>query len=142
MPSSIPPKGNVEATGHSGPASSAQADSALIDSDLGQGFSLRYADMEYVSSVTTSVDTRGASCTPREMPEFDVDTDNVQYMNIIGVGMRPLTKLPKTNLEKIEPPPGMTYVETYLWELAMLLEGNAICYEPLPLWNDGDKHSD
>ena len=55
-------------TGSGGLASSAQADSALIDSDLGQGFSLRYADMEYVSSVTTSVDTRGARCTPQEMP--------------------------------------------------------------------------
>ena len=120
-------------TGSGGLASSAQADSALSNSDSGQGFSLRYADIEYMSGITSSVTSRGASCMPREMPEFAVDTDNVQYMTIIGVGKRPLTKLPKTNLEKIEPPPGMTYVETYLWELAMYLEGIAICYEHLPL---------
>ena len=127
-------------TGSGGLASSAQADSALSNSDLGQGFSLRYADIEYMSSVTSSVDSRGASCMPREMPEFDVDTANVKYMDIIGVGMRPITKLPRTNLENIELPPGMTYVETYLWDLAMYLEGIAICYEHLPLWNEEDKH--
>ena len=69
------------------------------------------------------------------MPEIVVNTDNVQYTTTIGIGKRPLTKLPKTNLEKVEPPPGMNYNQTFEWELAMLLEGIAACYEPLPTWD-------
>ena len=52
---SNPPEGNVEATGPSGPASSAQADSAFVDSDFGHGFALRDGDMEYVQAFTTTV---------------------------------------------------------------------------------------
>ena len=138
-------KGKVEATGSGGPASSAQADSASagpvqsgstqILRDSGGVFSLRCSDVEYTTGNTTTVDSRGASIEPRPMPEFDVNIDNVQHVNIKGIGVRPFVKLPKTNLEKVEPPPGMTYNQTFEWELAMLLEGIAACCEPLPTWD-------
>ena len=146
MPSPILKKGNVEATGSGGPASSAQAESASAGSvqagsaqiirDSGGVFSFRCApDVEYTTGNTTTVDLRGASTVPRPMPDFDVNLDNVQYVNIKGIGVRPVIKLPKSNLEKVEPPPGMTYNQTFEWELAMLLEGIAACYEPLPTWD-------
>ena len=116
MPSPILLKGNVEATGSGGPASSAQADSASAGSvqagstqilrDSGGVFSLRYSDVEYTTGNTTTVDSRGASIEPRPMPEFDVNLEKVQHVNIQGIGVRPFVKLPKTNLEKVEPPPG------------------------------------
>ena len=86
-------KGKVEATGSGGPASSAQADSASAGSvqagsaqiirDSGGVFSFRCApDVEYTTGNTTTVDSRGASIEPRPMPEFDVNIDNVQHVNI------------------------------------------------------------
>ena len=57
------------------------------------------------------------------MPEFAVDMNQVQHVHIQGIGARPFVKLPKTNLERVEPPPNMTYNQIFLWELAMLLEG-------------------
>ena len=48
--------------------------------------------------------------------------------------------LPKTNLEGVEHPPGMSYNEGYIWELALLLEGKAACYEPLPTWTVDSVH--
>ena len=108
MPSPFP---EGMATGR--PASSAQADSAS------SGFSLRYPpDLEYQAGKITSVTSRGASIVPRPMPDFLVNTDRVQTIAIHGKGDRPVTKLPKTNLEKVEHPPGMTYIETYEWDLA------------------------
>ena len=151
MPSPIFGKG--EATGSGGPASSAQAASAAAGSaqadstqsirGSGGVVSLRFPpDVEYTTWNTTTVASRGASCVPRPMPAFVENRDNVQYMTILGTGKRPVTKLPKSNLEKVEHPPGMSYDETYLWELAMLLEGISPCYEPLPTWSLGSIHYD
>ena len=92
-PSAMSGKGKVEATGSVGPASSAQADtasagsvqagSAQIIRDSGGVFSCRFApDVEYTTGNTTTVDSRGASIEPRPMPEFDVNIDNVQHVNI------------------------------------------------------------
>ena len=66
--------------------------------------------------------------------------DYTHFRNIEGVGARPVTMLPQTNLEKVEHPPGMSYEETYVWELAMLLEGKLACYEPLPTWSHDSVH--
>ena len=48
--------------------------------------------------------------------------------------------LPPTNLEKVEPPPGMSYAENYTWDLALLLEGRTACYEKLPDWDGHGVH--
>ena len=112
--------GKVEATGSGGPASSAQAASAAAGSaqadstqstcDSDGVFSLRFAaDVEYTDGITSTVASRVASCVPRPMPAFVENRDNVQYMTILGTGKRPVTKLPKTNLEKVEHPPGLSY---------------------------------
>ena len=130
-------KGKARASRSGRSASSAQADSAaagFAQADIsqsirvsGSGFSLRFApDVEYTTGNTTTVSSRGASGVPRPMPVFVVNNDNVQYMTTEGLTNRPVLKLPKTNLEKVEHPPGLLYNEGYLWELAMLLEGNSI----------------
>ena len=132
MPS--PYLGQGEAAGSGGPASSAQADTGGV-------FSLKFPpNVEYRTGTTTTVASRVASQTPRPMPPFVENRDNTQYMIIPGTGQRPVTKLPRTNLEKVEAPPGMNYINTYIWELASLLEGKASCYEHFPTWDPGSIH--
>ena len=74
------------------------------------------------------------------MPDILVDKTSVNYIPLGSSGTRPLVKLPETNLVDMSPPPGMSYNETYQWQLAMLLEGKAACVEPLPSWEPGSVH--
>ena len=149
MPSPTLVEGKEEAAGSGRPASSAQVDSAeavSAQADSAQSirpFSLRFPpDVEYMAGRISTVAVRGASSVPRPMPPFDVNPDYVPYVTIDGIRERPVTRLPQSNLEKVEPPPGMSYDETYEWELSRLLEGLAACYEPLPTWSHGSIHFD
>ena len=146
MPST--PLGPVsrEATGSGRPASSAQADRALSGWPMDSVQSIRPCshrfppDMEYNSATTTLVTTRGASVDPRPMPLFNVNIDYVQHQSHQGNRRQAVVRLPTTNLEKVEPPPGMLYNEKYQFDLAMLLEGRAACHQPLPDWSHGGTH--
>ena len=127
--------GQEEASGSGGPASSsAQADTRGV-------FSLKWPpNSEYREGTTTTVASRISSGTPRPLPPLVENRDNIQYMVTLFNEARPITTLPKTNLEKVEAPPGMNYINTYIWELASLLEGKTSCYERFPTWDPGSIH--
>ena len=127
MPSPVP-LGETPGTG--GASSSAQADNALsagsVTSIYGPGGQFRLipsTDMEYRLGRTSTVSSRCASNVPRSMPAFDLNPGFTQYRQLEGIGERPVTMLPPTNLEKVTPPPGMSYEEHFTWDLANLLEG-------------------
>ena len=118
-------------------ASSAQVDTAKTF----PGFRLAFPhDVEYISTHTSSVDSRVSSGRPRPMPDMVVETNNLQYVMTGPKQGRPISKLPASNLQGIEAPPGMDYNESYQWQLARLLEGKAECLEELPTWEHGGIH--
>ena len=126
-----------QSAGSGGPASSAQADiaPAEVASVYGLGGQFRLLsipDVEYDTGRISSVYSRGASLEPRAMPAFQRDMSYAPQRKFkAGIGERPVTMLPTTNLEKVEPPPGMSYAENYTWDLALLLEGRTACYEKI-----------
>ena len=106
-----------QSAGSGGPASSAQADiaPAEVASVYGLGGQFRLLtlpDVEYDTGKISSVYDRDASLVPRAMPAFKRDMSSAPQRKFkAGIGERPVTMLPTTNLEKVEPPPGMSYPE-------------------------------
>ena len=100
------------------------------------GFSLRYSsDPEYNPDFHSSVKQRMSSGSPRAMPELVTDTTNIPMVTMPKTNeLRPYVKLPESNLQKLEKPPGINYNDGFQWDLAQLIEGKAVCLEPLPSW--------
>ena len=118
-------------------ASSAQADSA----EKSLCFSLRIpSDAEYNKDYKSSVEARMASGLPRPMPDIVVDTSEILYVVKGPTEEYPVVKLPESNLEALTAPPGMSYNDSYQWQLAQLLEGKTSCMEKLPTWEPGSVH--
>ena len=71
------------------------------------------------------------------MPNIQIDMKTVPWVQTSPTEARPMVRLPFTGVDALQAPAGMSFEESFQWQLAMLLEGRASCVENLPSFKPG-----